>query len=233
MGIVTTCSTGHRAGVGVGLRGGSGLMDQSRPGFTWRWAGKLKRQGLQRLIIALSIVTALGFWALNAVILGPRLPSADGPAAFLRNVALAVTFVSSVSGASIAFATVLRRGYVLRRDVVAGIDRKTVVFPFALSLSILILGVAVSALVIATSLGGENRAVMISYLLHYLTVGAGFALMGSFVGNLAASVVLEACDLGRWICVNLILVISVAAFWIFLMCAVLHLLGRQIGAAVL
>jgi hypothetical protein len=179
------------------------------------------------------MVVAMGFWVLNALVVGRGLPSAGGPAAFLRNIAIAVTFISSVSTASIAFATVLRRGYVLRRDVMAGIERKTLILPFALNLSVLVLGGAVSALVTASSLGGENRPVLISYLPRYLTVGAGFALMGSFVGNLAGSVTLEARDLGRYIRVNLVLVISVAAFWIFLMWAVLRLLWRQAGAGVL
>jgi hypothetical protein len=193
----------------------------------------LKRQGLQGLVIALSMVVPMGFWVLNALVVGPGLPSAGGPAAFLRNIAIAVTFISSVSTASIAFATVLRRGYVLRRDVMAGIERKTLILPFALNLSVLVLGGVVSALVTASSLGGENRPVLISYLPRYLTVGVGFALMGSFVGNLAGSVTLEARDLGRYIRVNLVLVISVAAFWIFLMWAVLRLLWRQAGAGVL
>jgi hypothetical protein len=190
----------------------------------------LEKRGLRRLAAALSLASALGFWVVNAVALCPRLAGPAGAQAFLKNIAIAVTFVAGLPAAGAAFTLVLERGIGSGRDGLPGVGRKTVIFPFALGFAVVALGAAISLLAIRTCGGGEWAAVARSHGQRLLPVGAGFALMGSFAGNLAGSITLEAMDLGRWVRRNLVFLILHTAFWIFLMWAVLHILWKQIGA---
>ncbi len=179
---------------------------------------------------ALSLASALGFWVVNAAVLASRLAGVAGVQAFLKNNALAVTVVASLPAACAAYSMVLRRGDVVGRDRLPGVGRGTVIIPFALSLGVVLLGSASSAFVMHSRMGSEWTAMVRLWWPRLLPVGAGFALMGSLVGNLAGSLTLEAKDLGYWTRINLALLISNSAFWLFLMWAVLDVLRRQIGA---
>jgi hypothetical protein len=110
------------------------------------------------------------------------------------------------------------------------VGRRTVIIPLALGIGAAVFGAALSVLAVRTCAGSEWRALALLCGTRFLPVAAGFALMGSFAGNLAGSVTLEARDLGRWLRINILLLVLYMAFWIFLMWAVLHILWKQIGA---
>lgn len=175
-----------------------------------------------------AIGAAVAFWLVNALVMGPRLAGPGGMRAFLENLALAVTFVTSVPVAVTAFTLVSERGMVPGRDALPGIGRRTVVLPSLAGLAVVGLGAAVSALALIRWSAGGWTAVLKAHGPRLFAAGAGFALMGSLVGNLAGSVTLEARDLGRWVRVNLILAVSLAAFYMLLMFSVLHIMQREI-----
>jgi hypothetical protein len=214
--------------VGAGSRGGSAFTIKAGPAILLEEVEDLEKRKLRRLAAALSLASALAFWAVNAIAVGPRLAGPGTVQAFLKNAAIGVTFVVSLPAAGTAFMLVMERGIVLGRDPLPGVGRRTVIVPFALSLGVMALGATLSALAMQNWLGSERVAVLSQHAARLLPVGAGFALMGSFAGNLAGSVTLEAQDLGRWLRVNLVLLILHTAFWIFLMWAVLHMLWWQI-----
>jgi hypothetical protein len=189
----------------------------------------LKRSGSQRLRIAAAMGTAVGFWAVNALLMGPRLAGPGGARAFLENLGLAVTFVTSVPAAIVAFALVSERDVVLGRDALPGVGRRTVILPFVAGIGTMGAGALVTVLALLWWQGGAFTLTLQSYGPRLLAVGAGFALMGSFVGNLTGSVTLEARDLGHWVRANLILAVSLTSFWLFLMFAVLHIMRRGIS----
>jgi len=184
----------------------------------------------RRISLLLSMATALAFWAANALALGPRLICPGGLHAFLKNISVGVTFITGVTTAVMAFSLVMGRGMVLGRDALAGVCRRTVVIPLGLSLLTLLAGAALSALALSMWYGGSRAGVLRTQGTSLIPVGIAFALMGSFVGNLAGSVALDSRDLGRITRVNLVLLISTASFWLFLMWAVLHLLRERIGS---
>ena len=180
--------------------------------------------------MALSLAPALGFWVANVAALCPRLAGPAGAQAFLKNIAIAVTFLAGLPAAGIAFTLVLGRRMGPGRDGLPGVGGKTIMLPFALSLAVIVMGSALSVLATRMCARGEWAGLARLYGQRLLLVGAGFALMGSFAGNLAGSITLEAMDLGRWARRNLVFLILHTAFWIFLMWAVLHILWRQISA---
>jgi hypothetical protein len=187
---------------------------------------------MRRVVVVISMAAALGFWGVNVLVVGPELESPTGLNAFLTNIAIAVTFITSAAAAGVAYTLVLGRGIVLGRDALAGICRRTVVVPFALSLGALVLGGSVSSLALRAYYAGSWHGVLSLSSRSLFPVGVGFALMGSLVGNLAGSVTLEVRDLGRITRVNLVLITSTTAFWLLLMWAVLHLIREQIATAV-
>jgi len=190
----------------------------------------LEKRKLRRLAVALSLAPALGFWVVNVAALCPRLAGPAGAQAFLKNIAIAVTFLAGLPAAGTAFTLVLGRGMGPGRDGLPGVGRKTIMLPFALGFAVVATGSAVSVLAMRHCAAGEWAALARLYGARLLLVGAALALMGSFAGNLAGSITLEAMDLGRWARRNLVFLILYTAFWIFLMWAVLHILWRQIGA---
>ena len=147
------------------------------------------------------------------------------------NIALALTFVTSVSAGGAALAMVMGRGYIRGRDVMAGIDGKTTGLPFAFSLAVLVAGGFLTVLVVNQYAAGQRSILVVRFLCD-LPVGLGSALMGSLVGNLAGSVMLHARDLGRWVRIDSILLILVMSLWVILMWVILYLLWRQIGPPV-
>ncbi|MGD9403330.1 MAG: hypothetical protein PVF95_13815 [bacterium] len=190
----------------------------------------------RRISILLSMAAALAFWAVNALAVGPRLEAPGGPGglhAFLFNISIGVTFITGVTTAVMAFTLVMGRGMVLGRDALAGVCRRTIVVPFGLGVGALLAGAVVSAIGLGMWWGPGWVGVLRVYGPSLMPVGIGFALMGSLVGNLAGSVTLDSRDLGRITRVNLVLLISTAAFWLFLMWAVLHLIREGIDSAIL
>lgn len=186
----------------------------------------------RRISLLLSMATALAFWAANSLAVGPRLECPDGLHAFLKNISVGLTFVTGVTTAVMAFTLVMGRGMVPGRDALSGVCRRTIVVPPGLSLVILLAGAALSALALNMWYGAGWAGVFRAQVIGLIPVGIGFALMGSFMGNLAGSVALDSRDLGRITRVNLVLLISTASFWLFLMWAVLHLLRERIGSVV-
>lgn len=216
--------------MGTDSRGGFGPTIQTGPATPLEGVKDLEKRGLRRLAAALSLASALGFWVVNVVVLCPRLAGPAGAQAFLKNIAIAVTFVAGLPAAGAALTLVLEQGIGPWGNGLPGVGRKTVIFPFVLGFAVVALGAGLSALAMRTCLGSEWAALARLHGPRLLLVGAGFALMGSFAGNLAGSVTLEAMDLGRWVRINFVLLILHTAFWIFLMWAVLHILWKQIGA---
>jgi hypothetical protein len=186
---------------------------------------------MRRVVVSASMAGALGFWVANALAVASGPAGECGINAFLGNIAIAITFVGSVSTAGAAYALVLGRGNVLGSDVLAGICRRTIVMPFALGLGVLLIGSAFSALALRAWYAGGWGGLLDLWARSLLPVGVAFALMGSFAGNLAGSVTLDARDLGRITRVNLLLLTSTAAFWLFLMWVVFHLLREAIASS--
>jgi len=192
----------------------------------------LENRRFRRLAATLPLAAALAFWTVNAAVVGPRLGAPAGLYAYLKNLAVGVTFVTSVMAALSALGRVLGRGIVFGRDAVSGVSRGTVLVPFGSSLCVLLVGAVLSALGLRAWGGPRWTAALYVHGPTLLSVGAGCALMGSLVGNLAGSVTLDARDLGRMVRVNLVLLVSVTGFWMFLLWAVLRLLGKRVGTAV-
>jgi hypothetical protein len=190
----------------------------------------VRKKILRRVLPGLPLLLALLFWAVNAGFGGRLLAWRGGVQAFLKNLGLGATFITSVTASCTAFGWVLRRGYALGRDAVPGVGLGTIFRPFLLNLGVAAIGAALSALTLLHGTGENGLRLSGFVALSIFPVAAGFALTGSMVGNVAASVTLEARDLGRWTGVNIVLMISVSAFWLFLMWAVLGLLWQKAGA---
>jgi hypothetical protein len=189
----------------------------------------LKRR---RWAVSLAMISALAFWGINAGAYGPRLVYSARAGEFMGNISLAVTFITSVSAAVAAFEWVMRRGFVIGRDAVSGVCGRTVLIPAAIAVATMLVGAAVSAVAMGHWVGTGWAAMFCLLAWRYLPVGAGAALMGSLVGNLAGSVTLEAKDLGRWARLNLVLFLALVCFWMFVLWAVRCLLAGRTGASI-
>ena len=187
----------------------------------------VKSRAVFRVMTLGSAGSALGFWVVNVSVLGPRLGTPGGMEAFQRNLAIAVTFLAGLPAAGAAYTLVTGAVVPPASGALQGIGRRTVLVPFGLGAGVMVLGGVFSVLLGGTYIEGGWMEVALMLAPRLLPVGAGFALMGSFAGNLAGSAVLEARDLGRWRRINLVLVISHSAFSVFLMWAVLHLLWTR------
>ena len=192
----------------------------------------MTESGFRISIKTLPVVFAIVYWALNAAFLGPSLPEAAGMEGFLKNIAIAATAVAGISAACLSFAAVECKPYSFGENGMPGIDRRSILLPFALSLGVTVLGMAVSAAAVRHWLGSDGLRSFLARCAYILPVGACFALMGSFIGNLAGSGVLEAREYGRWTRVNIVLLVFATCFWGLLTWAVLVFLRRAAATPV-